>query len=538
MWGLGVLAYAVAVMQRTSFGVASGLATERFSAGASVVSLFVVVQLLTYAAMQVPAGVLTDRFGTRLVVSCGAVLMCLGQLDLAFSTSLVSAMIARVLVGAGDAMTFTAVLRILPAWFSPGRLPVLNQLTGMLGQAGQLMSSIPLAALLATAGWTPSFAAAAGVSAVVAVMIIVVLRNAPPGFEEPVAGPPPGVRKQVADVVHEPASRLAFWIHWMCSFWPMVFTLMWGYPFLLYGLGYSQPVASGLFTVLVLAGIPFAPLIGLISRRAPLQRTNLAMLLSLMCALPWLAVLLWPGVAPIWLLVVLMIGLAASGPGSSIGFDVARAANPLRHIGTASGVVIIGGFTAVLVNVLVIGVVLDLMGGYSLTSFRWAMATQFLFWVVGVIGAYTTREQARRLDRERGVRHPTLLAVVRREWSNLGVEWRIFRSPAAVGPGTGSLQLTLGDGRTIEVAAVLPGTGGRLAAIDVPPADASALWWHQRISDYLALVDAGELEIGSVEVRCPDPATTARVRAQITTDLAERGAMLTFEVVSRSRTAG
>lgn len=181
MWSLGVIAYLVAVMQRTSFGVASVLATERFSAGASLVSLFVVVQLLTYAVMQVPVGVLADRFGTGLVVGGGAVLMCLGQLDLAFSTSLVSAIVARILVGAGDAMTFTAVLRMLPAWFSAGRIPVLNQLTSMVGQGGQLLSSIPLAALLGVAGWTTSFVAAGLVSTLVAVVILALLRNAPPG---------------------------------------------------------------------------------------------------------------------------------------------------------------------------------------------------------------------------------------------------------------------------------------------------------------------------------------------------------------------
>ena len=535
MWSLGVLAYAAAVMQRTSFGVATAQATERFAAGASVVSLFVVVQLLTYAAMQVPAGVLVDRFGSRLVVGCGAALMCLGQLDLAFSTNLVSAMTARVLVGAGDALTFTAVLRVLPAWFSPGRIPVLNQLTGMLGQAGQLVSSIPLAALLGVAGWTTTFAAASSVSAVVAVVILIVLRNAPPGFSDSASGASLGVRKQVAQVLREPASQLAFWIHWMCSFWPMIFTLMWGYPFIIYGLAYPQPVASGLFTVLVLAGIPLAPLIGLISRRAPLQRTNLALVVSLMCAVPWLVILLWPGPAPIWLLVVLMIGMAASGPGSGIGFDIARAANPLRHIGTASGIVIVGGFTAVLLNVPIIGLVLDLLGGYSLNSFRWAMSTQFLFWGVGVAGAYVTRTRARKLDRERGVRHPTLASVVRREWSNLGVEWRIFRSPAAVGAATGSLELTLDDGRMVRMAAVLPGTGGSLAAIDVPPADASDAWWHERVGDYLDLVSTEQLEVGSVEVRCPDAATTSRVRALIATDLSVRGATLSYEVVSRSR---
>ena len=122
MWVLGLSAYAVAVMQRTSLGVASLQATERFSAGASLVSLFVVVQLLTYAGMQVPVGVLADRFGTRVVVGSGAVLMCLGQLDMAFSTTVVSAIVSRLLVGAGDAMTLGAVLRLLPAWFRPQRL--------------------------------------------------------------------------------------------------------------------------------------------------------------------------------------------------------------------------------------------------------------------------------------------------------------------------------------------------------------------------------------------------------------------------------
>ena len=534
MWGLGVLAYTVAVMQRTSFGVASVEASARYDAGASLVSLFVVVQLLVYAAMQVPVGVLADRFGTRLVLAAGAALMCLGQLDLAFSTSLVSAIVARILVGAGDAMTFTAVLRMLPAWFSPGRIPVLNQLTGMVGQSGQLLSSIPLAAMLGVVGWTATFSAAAAASGVVAVVVLILLRNAPPGVSY-LAPPGGGVRQQVTEVLRVPATRLAFWIHWMCAFWTMVFAMMWGYPFLMRGLGYPQPVASGLFTVMVIAGLPFGPLLGVLSRRAPLQRTNLALLVSLLAAVPWLAVLLWPGPAPVWLLAILVAGIAAAGPGSGIGFDVARASSPLHRIGTATGVVIVGGFFAGLVNILVVGVVLDLLGGYSLTAFRWAMATQFAFYAIGIIGAYTARAAARRVDRDRGVRYSTLWTVVRREASNWLVQWRVFRSPASAETGRSSLELALDDDRVVRVAAVLPGTGGQLVAIDVPPADASDVWWHDRVGDYLELVATEELEIGSVEVRCPDAATTARARILIVAALAERAATLVFEVTTRVR---
>jgi MFS family permease len=183
MWVLGLSAYVVAVMQRSSLGVASLQATERFSAGASLVSLFVVVQLLTYAGMQVPVGVLADRFGTRVVVSSGAVLMCLGQLDMAFSTAVSSAIVSRLLVGAGDAMTLGAVLRLLPAWFRPQRLAVLNQLTSMVGQFGQVLSSVPLAAVLGVVGWTTGFVAAGAVSALTAAAVFLLMRDSPHGID-------------------------------------------------------------------------------------------------------------------------------------------------------------------------------------------------------------------------------------------------------------------------------------------------------------------------------------------------------------------
>src|SRR6266536_319499 len=69
---------------------------------------------------------------------------------------------ARVLVGAGDAMTFISVLRLVPHWFPARRVPIVTQLTGLVGQAGQVLSAVPLAALLAGPGWTTAFLAAAG----------------------------------------------------------------------------------------------------------------------------------------------------------------------------------------------------------------------------------------------------------------------------------------------------------------------------------------------------------------------------------------
>ena len=171
IWLIGLVAYAVAIFHRASLGVAGIEAQERFTAGASAISLFLVLQLAVYAGLQVPVGVLLDRFGSRKMIVAGAATMAVGQLVLALASDVPTAVAARVLVGAGDAMTFISVLRLVPLWF-PGRtVPVVTQLTGILGQVGQIVAAYPLVALLHTAGWTPTFLGAAAVSVLVGILV-------------------------------------------------------------------------------------------------------------------------------------------------------------------------------------------------------------------------------------------------------------------------------------------------------------------------------------------------------------------------------
>ena len=181
IWGLGVVAYTVAVFHRASLGVAGLDAEQRFGISASVLSLLGVVQLAVYAGMQVPVGVVLDRVGSRRMIVAGAAFMACGQLLMATATTLPAGLTARVLVGAGDAMTFISVLRLIPAWFPARRAPLVTQLTGLLGQAGQIVAAFPLVAGLHAEGWTPTFTTAGAVGLLVAVVVAVFLRNAPPG---------------------------------------------------------------------------------------------------------------------------------------------------------------------------------------------------------------------------------------------------------------------------------------------------------------------------------------------------------------------
>ncbi|MDD9204865.1 MFS transporter, partial [Georgenia sp. 10Sc9-8] len=78
-------------------------------------ALFSVVQLAVYAAAQVPVGLLLDRVGSRRMIAGGAVVLAVGQLMLALVDTLPMALVARVLVGLGDATAFVSVLRLVPA---------------------------------------------------------------------------------------------------------------------------------------------------------------------------------------------------------------------------------------------------------------------------------------------------------------------------------------------------------------------------------------------------------------------------------------
>lgn len=407
VYAVGVLAYVVAVWQRTTLGVVGLQAAERFDTQAGVVATFAVLQLVVYAALQVPVGVLLDAFGSRTMVTGGALVMGMGEVAMAFAENVPEAAIARILVGAGDAMTFACVIRLIPAWFDSRRVPLLTQITSLTGQSGQAISAVPFVAFLHRAGWGPAFLAAASGCFVSAMLAATFLRDSA-STSRPVREPM--TRKQlwqdVKTVTAHPGTRLAVWSHWATGFAPIVFAMMWGFPYLTSGEGLSGPVASGLISVFVVAGLVFGPTLGTLTQRHPYRRTNLAVMVALLNAVPWLVVLVWPGPAPLWLLVILVIALASGGPGSAIGLDLGRTFNSPRRLGTATGIVIMGAFTAALANILVIGIVLDLVSGgdpYTLTDFRIAMSTQVVFFVAGIAGIVSTRRIIRERTREQGV---------------------------------------------------------------------------------------------------------------------------------------
>jgi MFS family permease len=407
VWLVGLAVYFLAVFHRSSLAVAGLAATERFDISAAQLATFTMLQLLVYAAMQIPVGLLVDRFGSRSVLLYGTVIITAAQVGFALADSYLLALVARVFVGMGDAMTFICVLRLVSHWFPARRIPLITQLTGTLGQLGAIGAAIPMTWALSHLGWTKAYLVAASVGVVLIALLLLVLRDSPTTTH--LRGPVlslSAVRSSLAASWSHPGTRLGFWMHFTTQFSATVLSLLWGYPFFVRGEGRSSSTAGILLTLIVLSVVCAGPALGWLVGNHPWHRSTMVLCIVSAIVAVWTVVLLWPGNAPLPVLVLLALVVGVGGPASMIGFDLARTSNPSERFASASGIINQGGFLASLVLVVVIGMVLDWRtpgGGSSYTpsAFRWAMSTQYVLWAVGLAQVWRYRVKTRRVvDRD------------------------------------------------------------------------------------------------------------------------------------------
>jgi predicted MFS family arabinose efflux permease len=399
VWATAVFTYLVTVLHRGSMSVAGLQAAERFHISASALASFTVVQLTVYAAMQVPVGILLDRYGSKRLLIAASGLLFVAQSAFSLVDSYPAALAARALLGVGDALVFISVLRVVMSWFPALRQPVMTQATGMLGGIGAIVSTVPMSAAFHSFGWTGTFAGASVLSLLTGVAVLFLIKDTPYG--EPLHR----TKQSVSEVQHtlrrawkEPGTRLGLWTHFTTSFSGSTFGLLWGYPFLVRGEGLAPTTAAALLIVPVLAGLCYGPLVGRYAARFPFYRSWIVLAVIGGAVGMWTVVLLWPGQAPMPVLILLIVVQAAGGPGSMLGLDYARTFNPSTRFGAANGMVNTGGFIATLICIGMVGVLLDVSSGgapQTITDFRWALSFQYLLWGIGTVQILRYRRRAR-----------------------------------------------------------------------------------------------------------------------------------------------
>jgi len=289
---------------------------------------------LGVAVGQIPTGILLDRFGTRRVTPLVLLLAVAGSLWFAAADTVWALFASRFLIGLGIASTLMGTLVVAARWFPPDRFATVSAVVfAIAGGFGNGLGTAPMAAAADLVGWRWAFVGSAGVVALAAVLIAIVVRDAPPGH--PFWNRhPESVRRSLAGVVEVAKLPGMGRILVMAMMgYPALMTILggWGGPYLadVHGLG---PVARGN----VLAAIVVGNVLGFVIV-GPLDRwldTRKGIVLggSSLCAATLGLLALWPH-PPLAIVVALLVLFGAATSFSVTNIALGRALVPERLMG-------------------------------------------------------------------------------------------------------------------------------------------------------------------------------------------------------------
>lgn len=337
-WCLGTALFFYGFFHRVAPSVMIEPLMRDFSASGAVLGNLSAVYFYAYAGLQIPVGLMIDRWGARRMLTGGAALCAAGSLFFGLADSLVLAYLGRFMIGAGAAFSFVGSLTLASSWFPANRFAQFTGMTMLAGMIGGFVAQAPLAALVELTGWRAILLSTAVLGAALAAAIWLLVRDAPPGSKARQHGEHQSLR-QLLRGLGEVLSRRQNWVIALCAAGmsaPMLsFAGLWGVAWLVQAHGLSRPEAAGTTSVLLIGWAVGSPLAGGISDR--INRPKLTLQAGMILGLVSFGALLYiPGLpAPLlWLLFF----LAGCGLGSmAVCYGLMREANRPQVAGAALG---------------------------------------------------------------------------------------------------------------------------------------------------------------------------------------------------------
>jgi predicted MFS family arabinose efflux permease len=156
-WAAVAIAYAIAFLQRVSPQAVSLSFMQDFGTDAGGVAMLASSYFWGYTLMQIPAGLLVDRYGVKRVVLFSMLASSLGSVAFALAPNLLDVFVARLIVACGDALVFTALLKLVAQSFADERFGIMSGISQVSGYVGGVMATTPLAAAVSGFGWRACF---------------------------------------------------------------------------------------------------------------------------------------------------------------------------------------------------------------------------------------------------------------------------------------------------------------------------------------------------------------------------------------------
>jgi sugar phosphate permease len=370
------LAYGFVYFHRNSMSVVADDIVKDFHTSAGVIGLLSSIYFYCYAAMQFPAGLLSDSVGPRRTVTVSLLLAAAGSLLFALAPTITWAMLARGLVGVGVSMVFIPTMKILAQWFRAREFAFMSGLMQAAGGVGILAATWLLGLLATYAGWRFSFVliGVCTLGIVAAAWLIVRDRPADLGWPPIVEidarendaaatrapiGLAQGVRTVLAEKYFWP---VALWFFFDCGIF-FGFGSLWSGPYLMHTYGLSKSQTGAVLSMIAWGMVLGGPLLGVLSQRVLRSRRRTFMLCTLALSLLLLVVTLRPAGLPRMALVAWFFLFSVSSSAIVImGFTTTKELFPVEMAGTSVGMVNFFPFFGGAVFMPALGRVLDAYG--------------------------------------------------------------------------------------------------------------------------------------------------------------------------------
>ena len=339
VWGLAALLYLIAFYQRVAPAVITDQLMAEFSIGGAALGNLSGFYFYSYVMMQVPTGVIADRWGPRRLLTLGAAVAALGTALFAASPSLWWAYAGRLMIGAAVAVAFVSMLKLASHWFPPRQYALVSGMALLIGLVGGVVAGVPLRLLVETFGWRAVMGASAALTALLCAAIWLWVKDDPKdaGYASHFAGD----HHQHTPIMTGLVEVLCYRNIWLLLLAPiglsgavLSFAGLWGVPYLRQVYGLDPKSAAAITSAQLLAWALGGPLLGTWSQRSG-RRKPLYVITAAIALAGWAAIVLLP--LPLWLLVALLVLVGIAAGNIIIGFAWAKESVPLRLTGTASG---------------------------------------------------------------------------------------------------------------------------------------------------------------------------------------------------------
>ena len=318
---------------------------DSFKLDAASLGIIAGVYFYSYSLMQLPVGLLFDRFGARLLIPLAILGCALGAYFFGNTYTPFWAALGRFLMGLGSAFAFTGVLVVAARWFRPHRFALLVGLAQLFAALGAMGGAYPIALLLELTNWRVIIITLSFIGFVLAVLAWLIIRDHP---REKIASDVfhnPRIKESLAQVFSNPQS---WWIglYAFAAWGPIVlFAALWGAPFLKVRFSVSNQLAASSLSVVWLGLALTSPFIGWLSDRIE-NRTMIMLICSIVGILSSLIVIYVPDL-PFWTSYIWMFLMGAASAGQILSFALVKDINPPTGIATAIGfnnmAVVLGG---------------------------------------------------------------------------------------------------------------------------------------------------------------------------------------------------